>query len=309
MIGIVLLNYNSWYDLYNCIISINKSEISTNYKIYVIDNNSKIKCENSLLNKIINSPNVSYYQNDTNRGYSAGNNVGIKMALDDGCDTILISNTDVLYHKNSIDGMYKRISKDESIGIIGPQILYKGKIQHITRYYKTKFKQKFFATTFLRFFYSTIAKEYYGLGLDENEEKYAHDVSGCCFMVSKKCAMDTMPLDEHTFLFEEELIWGERCRLHGYKVLYYPKIAVIHNHSGSTKTAGAFSYTKGTLSEIYYCKKYLNAHIWQIAPLYLIRILSYLLRLVNSRDYRVNLRYYLKETVKGLFMAPESFNK
>lgn len=308
MIGIVLLNYNSWRDLNNCLYSIEHCKLSLPYRIYVIDNNSKQKCDDQLLKKVQSYKNVRFFQNLYNRGYAAGNNIGIKFAIEDNCDAIIISNTDVLYNQGAIEGMYQRLFQDDSIGIVGPQILFNGKPQHITRYCKTDFKQKFFATTFLRRLYPKIEREYYGLDKDEYEESYVHDVSGCCFMLSIDCARDITPLDEHTFLFEEELIIGERCREKKYKVLYYPKVSVIHNHSGSTGTAAAFSYTKGTISEIYYCRKYLNANRIQIIPLYLIRILSYVARMVSIKDYRKNFYNYLKHTCKSLYIPIDSFN-
>ena len=308
MIGIVLLNYNTCSDAFNCIKSIETCNVRIPYKLYLIDNASPRKCDDLLLQGIKDKKNIVFFESKINKGYAAGNNIGIKMALDDGCDAVIICNTDVLFMNGTIEALYNRMKEDSHIGIIGPKILYHDRPQQITRYCKTEFKQKFFATTPLRHLWPSVEKEYYGLDLDENEERYAHDVSGCCFMVSKECAEQTMPMDEHTFLFEEELIMGERCKNAGFKVLYYPKCSVIHNHSGSTSTAAAFSYTKGTLSEIYYCRQYLQANFFQIFPLYMIRVLSYLSRMVSSSDYRKKFMSYLSSTFKGFWIPINQFN-
>ena len=309
MVGIVILNYNTWSDAINCICSIDASKSEIAYKIYLIDNNSRIKCSEETRKMIHDNKNVSFFENKINGGYAAGNNIGIKMALDDGCDAIIICNTDVIFIQGTIDSLYNRLNECSKIGIIGPQILYKGKPQHVTRYCKTGFKQKYFATTPLRFLCPAVEKSYYGLNMPEDEEHYVHDVSGCCFMVSRDCAKNTMPLDEHTFLFEEELIIGERCKDAGFKVLYYPMCSVIHNHSGSTSTAAAFSYTKGTLSELYYCRQYLHGNTFQILPLYIIRLFSYIIRMIYRKDYRNNIFLYLSNTIRGFWMPIDNFNQ
>lgn len=42
----------------------------------------------------------------------------------------------------------------------------------------------------------------------ESEVFQVYAVMGCCFMFSRKCALDVTPLDETPFLYEEELILG-----------------------------------------------------------------------------------------------------
>lgn len=307
MVGIIILNYNTWEESKECIKSIVRSKPQTAFTIYLVDNNSPVTCDACYL-AFLDESNVVFIANKENRGYAAGNNVGIKRALQDGCDAIVVCNSDILFNEGTIDGLYERLFKDEKIGIIGPQVLYKGNPDHITRYCKTEFPQKYFGTTFLRHLYPKINQRYYGLDLPENEERYCHDVSGCCFMLKNTCARQITPLDEHTFLFEEELIMGIRCSESGYKVLYYPYVNVIHNHSGSTSKSASFSYIKGTMSEIYYCRRYLNANSLQIFPLYLIRVMSYIRRMLTDAGYRRAFGKYLTTTLKGFRMPIEKFN-
>lgn len=40
-----------------------------------------------------------------NLGYAAGNNVGIKEALQDGCEWLVISNNDIVFCENAISEM------------------------------------------------------------------------------------------------------------------------------------------------------------------------------------------------------------
>ena len=77
ILSIILLNYNGYKDTLKCIKSIQENEKSLNYKIIVVDNNSKddsIK----MLSKI---EDIILIQRDINDGFAGGNNLGIKYAL------------------------------------------------------------------------------------------------------------------------------------------------------------------------------------------------------------------------------------
>ncbi|MGI6587877.1 MAG: glycosyltransferase [Peptococcia bacterium] len=52
---------------------------------------------------------------EKNRGYAAGNNAGIKKALDTGCEYIVISNPDVIFYNKAIDRLIAMLeSRKES---------------------------------------------------------------------------------------------------------------------------------------------------------------------------------------------------
>lgn len=60
MIGIVLLNYNTWADAFNCIKSIETCNVRIPYKLYLIDNASPRKCDDLLLQGIKNKKNIVF---------------------------------------------------------------------------------------------------------------------------------------------------------------------------------------------------------------------------------------------------------
>ncbi len=299
MIGIIILNYISWSDTEQCILSIFKASNMNPYHIYLVDNNSPNKPDIKF-NRLLRSNKITFIKSPLNRGYSAGNNIGVKAAIKDNCSEILISNSDVLYYDNSIDRLIESLYSNSDIGIVGPMIIYHGKPQYITRHCKTELKQKYLATTRLRHLFPRTSRLYYGKDLGPYKKSYVHDVSGCCYVMSRECAEKITPFDENTFLFEEELIIGIRVSEIGLKVLYDPSISVIHNHSGSTNHVKAFSSICGIKSEIYYCKTYLNASFFTIFPLYCIRTMTYLKRMIKEKDYRKNFKKYLIETFRCL---------
>ena len=303
MIGIIILNYINWKDTINCIISIFNSKTIEPYHIYVIDNASPNKIEKAISDKLADQR-ITLVQNEKNLGYAAGNNVGIKKALEDGCSAILITNNDVRFLKGSIEKLYYYLQKHNNVGIVGPKILdNNGNIQKSNICMYTGLKEKYLVRTRLNAIFRKLHAEYFGLNRDYNKEFIVYAVLGCCFMMSRECALEVTPLDENTFLYEEELILGIHMEEKGYKTVYFPESTIIHLHNQSTKHIRAFSFICNINSEIYYCKKYLNASTLQIIPLYFYRVLLYLIRCFKYKDFRKNISLLFKKTFKTLIVT------
>jgi len=300
MIGIIILNYINWKDTINCITSIFNSETNEPYHVYVIDNASPKEIEKAISDKLTDQR-ITLVQNGKNLGYAAGNNVGIKKALEDGCSAILITNNDVRFLKGSIEKLYYYLQKHDNVGIVGPKILdNNGNIQKSNICMHTGLKEKYLVRTRLNAIFRKLHTEYFGLNKDYNKEFIVYAVLGCCFMMSRECALEVTPLDENTFLYEEELILGIHMEEKGYKTVYFPESIIMHLHNQSTNNVRAFSFTCNINSEIYYCKKYLNASILIISPLYIYRVILYLIRCLKYSDFRKNLKYFINTTIKAL---------
>jgi len=303
MLGIVILNYINWVVTEKCIKSIYATIGQINYHIYLVDNASPNPAPNEILELVKNNK-IIFIKNQNNRGYAAGNNVGVKKALEDGCKTILVANSDILFLDNGIVCMNNYLKDNPEIGIVGPKIFnIDGKIQIPSMCIRTGIKEKYLVNTQVRKIFKSVQEKYYGNGNDLDKPFQVHAVRGCCFMMSRKCALDITPFDEKTFLFEEELIIGIQMERKGYKTMYYPQSAVVHAHGQSTKSVKAFSFICFVESEIYYCNKYLDAKIIQILPLYFIRTISYFIRSFKYKDFRNNIPNYFKSTWPCLFFV------
>ena len=85
-----------------------------------------------------------FIQNERNAGYSAGNNIGIKRALEDGCEEVLISNSDVRYETGSISELQTYLQDHPDVGIVGPKIFLRdGSIQKECMMRKTGIREKY----------------------------------------------------------------------------------------------------------------------------------------------------------------------
>lgn len=290
MIGIVVLTYMNWEDTLRCVKSIHASESNPggpDYKIYVVDNASPVQPSQHILSSICDSGNVVCITSEKNVGYAAGNNLGIHRAIEDKCDEILITNNDIIFKKNCIRNLYQYLKENPDVGIVGPKILNaKGEIQKSCLCQKTSLKEKYLVRTRLNVFFRKRHRCYFGLDRDYDNPFLTYAVHGSCFMISKQCVRDVFPFDEGTFLYEEEYIVGIRMENAGYKTYYVPKGVVCHLEGKSTSGVKPFSYCCETVSELYYCRKYLHAQNYQIYPLFLYRKLKYDMKCIKDRKYR-----------------------
>ena len=91
-VAIILVNYNGYQDTAECIQSLSRIEYEE-YEVIVVDNCST---DNSYenLQMLQDSEQFVLLKSDENRGFSAGNNIGIRYALEKHFDYILLLNND-----------------------------------------------------------------------------------------------------------------------------------------------------------------------------------------------------------------------
>ena len=259
MIGIVILNYETWDATLRCIKSIEKTENTESVRVYLIDNASSSDMPVAL-KQYINDHDVVYISSNENRGYAAGNNLGIRKALEDQCGYILISNNDIVYKKDSIETMCEFL-KEKHGGIVGPQVVDpQGKHQPSVAIVRTGMKEIFRFYTVLKCFQRKAMMKYQGMDQDAGGQYPVYHVSGCCFLMNRKAAETLYPLDENTFLYDEELIIGIRMEQAGLQTWYCGTAVVEHHHGYTTQKNSAFMQKCIRESEQYYCREYLQAN-------------------------------------------------
>lgn len=120
LVYIIILNYNGKKDSEECLDSVRDLDYG-NFKVLVVDNGSQDGSVQYLRNRF---PWVEFKENRSNLGFAAGNNEGIKCALEKGADFIFILNNDTIVTKTLLQELMAVMSKDASVGIAGPKILY-----------------------------------------------------------------------------------------------------------------------------------------------------------------------------------------
>ena len=113
MVAVVLLNWNNAHFTAPCIRSLQTSDYS-NMHVMVVDNGSEDGSPEALRNDF---PDATLIRNGQNLGFAAGNNVGIRAALEMGAEYVLILNNDTEVDSKLIGELVAACEGDRSIGI------------------------------------------------------------------------------------------------------------------------------------------------------------------------------------------------
>ena len=258
-IAVVILNYNSWQETLEEAQLVNRT-CGINYEdIIIVDNNSPNNSEKELRKNAHKG--YIFIESGTNKGYAAGNNLGICQALKDQCTYVLITNNDIRFRSASIYRLKQLLESSDRIGIVGPQVVgLDGFHQPSVAMYRTGIREIFHFYTGFRCFHRKAMREYQGMDQDAGGQYPVYHVSGCCFLMNRKAAETLYPLDENTFLYDEELIIGIRMEQAGLQTWYCGTAVVEHHHGYTTQKNSAFMQKCIRESEQYYCREYLQAN-------------------------------------------------
>lgn len=276
MVGIVVLNYNTWNESIKCVESI-VTVTTVPYRIYIVDNCSLVKPSKDQLNQLYKY-NVKMIYNKVNLGYAVGNNVGLKYAYDDGCTSFIISNSDVILTEDCIGQMIKYAEVTPRVGVVAPIIYNRdGNLQPIYMLSKLtawgKIKNMLLSTplkSLLRNF-----EESFIMYKIPNGPLKVFGVSGCFFLITRDCYNRVFPFDENTFLYEEEYILGCKLQQENIEAHILPTAKIMHEEAISTGGISDFSYKCLIDSEQYYLKEYIHENFVMRLVVLLLRKLIY----------------------------------
>lgn len=176
---------------------------------------------------------VIYLKSNQNGGYARGNNVGVeylKNVLNQVPQYILFTNNDIeLTKKTSFSEIFEAFSLDNTVAVIGPQILEKSGKQTSPRKKISIFK--LLITYNINLIFGNRLKKFVDDIEYTDTPQKVYWVMGCFLFVDSQKFFDAGMFDTRTFLYSEEMILSERLQEKGYCMLYLPTMAVFHNHS------------------------------------------------------------------------------
>ena len=215
-VAVLILNWNRREDTLRCLDSLDSGDYPS-ADVIVIDNASE---DDSVEAIHRNHPNVRIIRNSRNLGYAAGNNVGLKFALDRNYDYVVVLNNDTVVAPNTIRLMIETAEEDPSIGIVGPAIPYLGSPDLIWSVGgKIDWKHGEVISTFYDQPLSS---------LPVSSFEVAH-VTGCCMLLRSDAIRRAGLLDPRFFMYYEETEWCVRITRSGYRAVVNPAAVVWHD--------------------------------------------------------------------------------
>lgn len=221
-VAIILVNYKNVAITEQCLISLNKVSY-TSYRIYVVDNGSSADCINQL-RLLCEKYNAILIQSNLNLGFAGGNNIGIKQALQDNAEYILLLNNDTIVEPDFLFYLIQSANEDKRIGIVTA----------LTMHYPEKNKIWYAGG---EIDYRRQRAIHYGIGeaISEQyvEKKDVSFVSGCCMLLSRTALFKVGMLPEDYFMYYEDMDYCINMFQHGYRMVYQPKARIYHCVSAS----------------------------------------------------------------------------
>lgn len=295
MIGIIILNYINCEVTSRCISSILQNRPREDFHIYVIDNGSGNESVQVLNERFSGFPNITVHPQGRNVGFAAGNDFGIALCEKDHISECILSNSDIIFQRDSIDRIVEVLRNDPMAVIVGPKVeagSAKGSEIHSSMLARRRFIDEI-----------EIGRLFPVRRLDESAGSGVHQVfsvSGCCFGIRIENFRKMKAFDTNTFLYNEENILGIQAQRKGFRTYIDLDARVIHEHGASSGKDNDFIRIEFIKSALYYWKTYRN-----VSPAGLLLILyvyALKLRLFKSkgldtgRIYREG-RSYLKKLV------------
>ncbi|MDO8557620.1 MAG: glycosyltransferase family 2 protein [bacterium] len=235
-VSIIIVNWNGWQDTIECLRSLEEVEYK-NFSVTVVDNGSADESLKKFGELRITDYGLRIIQNDENLGFSGGNNVGIKKALEDGADYILLLNNDTLVEPDFLEKLVEVAESDPHIGIVGPKIYFAntaggnriwfggGKLNWLkTRGSHTDY-EKIDASNKP----SAISYQLYDVDY----------ITGCCLLIKRAVIERIGLLSEDFFLYYEDVDWCLKAGKKEFRIVYAPAAFIWHKVSRSAKPGSA----------------------------------------------------------------------
>lgn len=266
MIGVVILNYN---DVQTTIELVDKL---VSYKsisnIVIVDNHSTDDSVQILNSKYKTITRIKIVISNTNGGYGAGNNIGIKYLYDMyGIRYQIICNPDVSFEENVVVALLQGIKILTKAAIVAPVMLDKnGKLceKCVWRIPSVWEYIVFSLAYFSRFTNSFYYEQSY---FNKHEPWEVGCVAGSMFMIDVERLGTTTPYDERIFLYCEETVLGIKTMNLGYKSYVIPDRYFYHLHSVSIDKSIPKEIRRYKLmwdSRLYVLKTYMKASFFQL---------------------------------------------
>jgi GT2 family glycosyltransferase len=290
-IGVVTITFNSEQVLSE-FLACTFQQTHRNFTLYVVDNASKDNtlallegCKDKRL-KILAQP--------VNLGVAEGNNQGIRAALADGCDTVLLLNNDTEFGNNMFACLHAGLEAHNCDMTTGKMLYFDPPdlIWCAGGYFDEK--------------------RYYGafhIGMDVkdigqfNRAQRVTYAPTCCLMVRRSVFDAVGFMDSRYFVYTDDVDFLYRCLIHGLTLWYLPNAILFHKVSSLTGgSESPFAIRYMTRNRVYFLRKHLPGY--QVF-LWLVHFMAYTApkRLLSGTDSVRTYRLRCASILEGLRMS------
>lgn len=213
-IFVITVNFNNGGITKECLASFAKvSKKNIDLNLVVVDNGST---EPASI-KLEKQKGIHFIKSKTNLGFAGGNNLGIKYALSQGADYLLLINNDATINEK---GFFDNLLKAKG-DIVSPLVKYKSEGKPTTDFGGKV--DKIFGRNTHYLTKPSLKPDYF---------------SGVCLLIKSNVFEKIGLLDDHYFLYYEDADFCLRAKKAGFKLGFSPKSSIFHNLSTSANKFG-----------------------------------------------------------------------
>lgn len=261
-VGVVVVHYGDWRLTHKCITSLKRYSKST-IPIFIVTPNYQQRQISTIAQKYSS---VFVIPLKGNLGFAGSSNAGIKTALANQNESVILLNNDTYINSDIVTGMQECIKKNDRIGLISPKIYFAPGKEYYTKEYKRKQRGRVIWYAGGKIDWANIYP--FHRGVDEvdigqyNRLSDTDFATGCCVCITKKL-IDTIGFfDPKYFLYFEDVDLSIRAKRANFKVIYNPQVAIWHFNASSTENPGSNLHVYyQTRNRLYFGYKYATARV------------------------------------------------
>ena len=259
-IPIIILNYNSSADCRKCV-GFLLSQQGIELEIIIVDNCSRVE-DRAAVVELCDECCATFLPVSENKGYNAGNNVGLRYAAEKGYQYALIANPDMEFPQP--DYLAKLVAQAEEqadVVVWGTDIVTSEGIHQNPMMRDGDWRSSFGWIREL-LFRKKEKKVAYDFIDRYNESHYCAKVSGCCLLVRMEFIKEIGYFDEYPFLYCEEAILSRQVEQAGKRMYYMADLQAVHRHIQSAKGNPVPRFQQWRRSRLYYIRQYSGDSWW-----------------------------------------------
>jgi hypothetical protein len=221
-ITVVVLNWRRADDTIACVQSLGEAGIAAG-RILVVDNGSGDGSADAVRAAC---PGVGLLELPENRGFAGGNNAGIRRALADGADAVLVLNNDTRVAPDFLRPLLAVFDDSPEAGAVCGAVFRQDRPEMLdVAYSEVRFAER----------HAVAIRGVNALPAEGFDRRTEVEVAiGCCVLLRAEALRQVGLFDETYFAYHEDVDWCLRARRAGWRLFFEPYARIFHRGSGST---------------------------------------------------------------------------
>jgi GT2 family glycosyltransferase len=245
-ISVVIVTWNGKEFIGRCLSSIRCALRSLRAEVFIVDNASTDGTPDLVEKEF---PDFTLIRNTDNFGFARANNIAMNFARG---KYVCLINSDVIATPDCLEQMVRFMDEHEDIGLLGPKMVMPDGTIGTACMRRPTLRVWLVEAFGLRSIFKNTTLHMSKLNHQAIQDV---DVLNGWFWMARKSAVDCVGLlDEHFFMYGEDIEWCHRFWKQGWRVAYFPNAEATHHVGASASRAPVRFYIELQRANLQYWK-------------------------------------------------------